>query len=460
MLCEIHTGNHMIHQTVVTHIQEGPLNLKRHWMRPEFTPDDGIAEMGSLSIMDGMVLGVGFIDNEGIHCCGSGVMVAPGLLVTATHVAEETRGTSGMAFSFLSDGQMRLWALHQLHVLSGREESPLFNSPPKRISSDVALVSCSLTSAPVDNHPLLMAHLEVCVPTIGERLWAVGYRDTSKESSPGATMFCTSGVVTECHLEGRGSHLPGPCVEMSMSTLGGMSGGPVFNSEGHVVGIVSSSYDYEADDLHGPTYVSLIWPAFVGTVDVQWPKGFWPTGLIGITLAQDLGCACIHGTASFPVAGIPFDRDKFDENYNEQVEEILEKNAIGFIESLPNHALKHLLNNNKRNPLPLSTFSKFNIDIVEGVEDMKIVQCLTTSKGLYIDCVHDFRILQIDLEMTLSDFESQKGLFPERIHNIEFGSEVVTISCFVRPYLRVSFTHNAEEGTQSDYCVSRVFFYK
>src|SRR4051812_19910269 len=99
----------MIHQAMVTDIQKNPLSLKTHWMKPEFTPSDGIAEEESLSVMDGMILGVGFIDDDGMHCCGSGVMVAPGLLVTATHVAEETRGTCGMAFSFLGDGKMRLW---------------------------------------------------------------------------------------------------------------------------------------------------------------------------------------------------------------------------------------------------------------------------------------------------------------------------------------------------------------
>lgn len=87
-----------------------------------------------------------------------------------------------------------------------------------------------------------------------------------------------------------------------MNTTGGMSGGPVFNTKGHLVGIVSSSY--EAYDILGPTYVSLIWPAGVGEVAVQWPCGFWPKEEVGLKLARELGYSKVHGDVSVDENGV------------------------------------------------------------------------------------------------------------------------------------------------------------
>ena len=272
---------------------EGPLRMPTAWVRPEFQAHDGLVDLDSLHIMDGLVLAFGFIDDRGANSYGSGIMVAPGLLVTATHVAEETKGTAGMAFSFLSSGKMRLWSPHQVHILTGPRNDVLMNGDDRRRVSDVTLCSCYPMSDVALDQPLLMAHLEVAIPKIGERLWAVGYRETAREDAPSMAMLCSSGLVTAVYLEGRGTLLPGPCIEIGMNTVGGMSGGPVFNTLGHVIGIVSTSI--EADDLLGPTYVSLIWPALVGEVDAPWPKEYWPNGEASLKLANSLGFARIHG---------------------------------------------------------------------------------------------------------------------------------------------------------------------
>jgi hypothetical protein len=87
-----------------------------------------------------------------------------------------------------------------------------------------------------------------------------------------------------------------------MNTLGGMSGGPVFNARGHLVGIVSSSY--VANDGKGPTYVSLIWPAFHGTVDATWPKDFWPDKEASILAARERGHAKVCGDFEIDARGV------------------------------------------------------------------------------------------------------------------------------------------------------------
>jgi hypothetical protein len=66
-----------------------------------------------------------------------------------------------------------------------------------------------------------------------------------------------------------------------------------------VVGIVSTSY--EAADLRGPTFVSLIWPAIVSEVAAPWPSDFWPDSVASKETAKKLGCGRLHGTATFSI---------------------------------------------------------------------------------------------------------------------------------------------------------------
>src|SRR5262245_18299638 len=99
----------MKHRTIITAASTSPPKMSFRWDRPRFSHDEGIGLTGSLSLLGGMVLAFGFVDEKGIYPVGSGTMVAPGVLVTATHVAEETRNKMGMAVSFLGQGGMRLW---------------------------------------------------------------------------------------------------------------------------------------------------------------------------------------------------------------------------------------------------------------------------------------------------------------------------------------------------------------
>ena len=288
------------HQAIVTAVDETAPRFAFKWGRPEFSAEDGIGNMSKLSFLSELALAFGYMDDAGLYTVGSGVMIAPGLLVTATHVVEETKGTAGMAFSFLDDGRMRIWAPGEAFFLTGRIDDPLDRD--RRRISDVALVSCALVSAQAEECPVRLAHIELVLPRVGERLWAVGCRETARGSEPGVTMMCASGLVKARYVDGRGDHLPNSCVEVAMNTVGGMSGGPVFNADGHLVGIVSSSYD--AEDGKGPTFVSMIWPAFRATVTASWPKDFWPNGEGNILGARQLGHAKVSGDFEVDANGV------------------------------------------------------------------------------------------------------------------------------------------------------------
>jgi hypothetical protein len=281
----------IIHQAKVTAVDETPPRFTFKWGRPQFTAEDGYGNMGKLSHLGELALAFGYMDDAGLYAVGSGVMIAPGILLTATHVIQETKNTAGMAFSFLERGGMRIWGPREASFRTGRIDDPLGGS--RRRVSDVALVACELMSAQVEEFPVRLAHIELVLPRLGERLWAVGCRETLRDPEPGVTMLCASGLVTARFPDGRGDHLPNSCVEVSVNTVGGMSGGPVFNVAGHLVGIVSSSY--EAEDGKGPTYVSLIWPAFQSIVTAPWPRDFWPDGEVTILGARQLGHARVSG---------------------------------------------------------------------------------------------------------------------------------------------------------------------
>ena len=67
---------------------------------------DGFGEE-SLWTFEGLAVAIGVIDDNGNHVLGSGIMVASVLLLTATHVIDETKHGVSIANSFLNENNMR-----------------------------------------------------------------------------------------------------------------------------------------------------------------------------------------------------------------------------------------------------------------------------------------------------------------------------------------------------------------
>ncbi|MGO9019705.1 MAG: serine protease [Syntrophobacteraceae bacterium] len=260
------------------------------WGRPEFSADDGIGPLASLYQAGDAIIAIGGYFDEQFIIVGSGVMISPGLMLTATHVLKEfPRSGSGPVFlTFLQGGATRAWIPTETVTASGQSEFVTFNEHRKKVS-DLSLVSCALHSDAHASYPLSLAPIELCLPLPEERLWAIGYKHGSIEQNvTGLTPLVASGIVKRCFANGRGERMPSICVEVAMECWGGMSGGPVYNKDGRLVGIVSSSFD------GGPTYVTLIWDAM--RLWVKSPQdGIWPCQEMDLFKGKKLGLVRIKG---------------------------------------------------------------------------------------------------------------------------------------------------------------------
>jgi len=116
-------------------------------------------------------------------------------------------------------------------------------------------------------------------PNVGERLTICGFRLPEVDSSGIVTfsgeMLASTGVVQAVYKEGRDRVLVSyPAIEILCGSRGAMSGGAVFDSSGHLVGIISTGMDVEGRD--GPTYAAWIVPGLVRDVTIPWPPGLYP----------------------------------------------------------------------------------------------------------------------------------------------------------------------------------------
>lgn len=88
-------------------------------------------------------------------------------------------------------------------------------------------------------------------PKPGDRILAIGYPEiglVQDEPPPRhpryvERMFGAIGEVTALHPQGLGSSRPWPIIELRANWRSGMSGGPLFNEAGEIIGLVSSSIE-------------------------------------------------------------------------------------------------------------------------------------------------------------------------------------------------------------------------
>lgn len=274
------------HSVLITEDNPKLGSLKKSGVTAAFTAEDGMGPMVSLHQAGDSIIAIATMTPEGFMVIGSGVMVGPGLMLSATHVLDEFPEDGGgpVCLTFLP-GKARAWLPRGRTTATG----PSNFDPDRRRVSDLALISCNLNSAAHEDFPLMLAPIKLALPLIGERLWAFGYRHGDiVDGAALLTPYVTSGLVTDCFPQGRGERMPATCIEVAMDSIGGMSGGPVVNDDGWLVGIISSSFE------GGPTYVTLLWDAFRLSVSGA-PQSVWPEDDVNLFMGRKLGLVFIKG---------------------------------------------------------------------------------------------------------------------------------------------------------------------
>jgi len=280
-------ANQENHTIEITDENPSLSDLALSWQTAEYSAEDGLGSMGSLhEAGDSLVAVARLEEGGGATVLGSGVMVGPGLLLTATHVLDEfpIDGPGPVFLTFLPD-KCRVWLPRDQMTVTG----PSQFDERRKIKSDITLVSCTLNSQTHAGAPLMLAPMEVALPLVGDRLWAMGFRHQGMDGhSALVTPLVSSGLVTAAFPHGRGERMASPCFEVDMDMLGGMSGGPVVNSDGRLVGIVSSSLE------GGHSHITLIWEALRFRVAGVTPK-LQANKTVSLLGAKALGLAKLKG---------------------------------------------------------------------------------------------------------------------------------------------------------------------
>lgn len=257
--------------------------------RPQLldTAKKGLTREDDLSALRGVALQLAGISDGKYFPWGSGILVAPGIGITAKHVYDEFKVKLGTGFGLAAIGAngsvANFWTVHQVLSIGG---------------TDLSLLTLDFRTPWAEKLDIKLPELHLCLPKVGDQVFSFGFRAAEENfhcidnaTKLGVLGISSIGTVTAVYPSGRDrSNLPGPCFEVDMPTVSGMSGGPVFDSFGRLIGLISTSFHWGPDD--GVTFVSLLWTAAFRKIMPVWPPGMYsePTNLREISETENNRC--------------------------------------------------------------------------------------------------------------------------------------------------------------------------
>ncbi|MHC8401504.1 S1 family peptidase [Pseudomonas sp. MDT1-17] len=131
----------------------------------------------------------------------------------------------------------------------------LLGKSERKVAIDLAVLKASQLGPGVRSPQTLAVRVEGWQPTIGDVVLAVGFPELdlseldmdSQKLLLSEGMYGAYGKIVAVHPHGVTTSNPSPVFEVESDWPPGMSGGPVFNRAGEVVGIVSRSIRAESD---------------------------------------------------------------------------------------------------------------------------------------------------------------------------------------------------------------------
>lgn len=209
---------------------------------------------------------------------GTCVMIAQGLVITAKHVIEDYLETLG--YDSTDNEQLNpnfaLWIVQ----ITDDSDYAVWDAKSMWLSphTDIAF----LNIVPYNGKALklnnsgVQSSIELFPPSVGARVVGFGFHSKEVDSylsfSPDGTKNIivndkpkiTVGEIKEIYNERRDSSMLNfPSYRVSFKSLGGMSGGPVFNDDGKLCGLISTGIQYGNNEYEAN--VITLWP-MLGTI--------------------------------------------------------------------------------------------------------------------------------------------------------------------------------------------------
>lgn len=239
---------------------------------PVFPQDEANAVwLENWETLEGVLLSIQFRGLGDHRIEGSAVMVAPGIALCATHVVAPhldslIAGESAALCTGITSSGLLLWNVRKVTCVG---------------DSDFTILGLELASALPAGNLFHQVRLSTRIPKIGEKVVLLGFRasepvehvEAKRFRSKGNVLMC-QGTVTARYDEGRDRvFIPWPVIEVDCPSWGGMSGGPAFDKDGNLIGLLTSSF--EGGGTTGPSYVSQIWPALTTPFEGGWPTAIF-----------------------------------------------------------------------------------------------------------------------------------------------------------------------------------------
>lgn len=251
----------------------------------EYVNHGVVPDVGSF---DGALLAVSFRDGQDHHTIGSAVLLHPGVALTAKHVVQDwleriAAGSGSAVCQAARQAEVLLWDVEGVTTV---------------LEGDLAVLSLRGRSALPPNNEYVVGHATTRMPQVGDPVFLCGF-SAEAASLPVTSRIEIRGMLRAAHgrvidvwPSGRDRFmLPSASFAVDCPAFGGMSGGPVFDGDGYLIGVVSSSS--EGEEI---AFVSHVWPALVAGIKPVWP---WPMQVTSLIHLGSRNGVCVRRPDAF-----------------------------------------------------------------------------------------------------------------------------------------------------------------
>jgi hypothetical protein len=295
---------------------------KRYFIQTmaDYSQKPSFKETGLASFITEFALALAAVRDDIWRPSGTAIVIAPYLAITARHVVEDywsnyERVTLGAGIGQTVDfaGSFSIVAFQ---VLQEGKTGHLWNVDRLWLSpfTDVAFLRLAPRSDEARNHDWRSVTMNLLPPAIGTQITGFGYHSSAInvneledrieiewKDSP----TTTTGEVIEMHERGRDPvMLTFPCFRTNARFEGGMSGGPVFNAEGELCGVICTGLKLAEGETEHISYVASLWPSMGTNIDMGregFPQSvFYPAFELakhGLILARNWERVVLHKKA-------------------------------------------------------------------------------------------------------------------------------------------------------------------